>query len=408
MLNWANQFSTFCFLDNHEYDSSLNSLECTIGVGVRSSVKAHAGSALSELEEFISNAGNWIFGHLSYDLKNEIEHTGSSNPDYIQFPDLFFFQPEILIRFDKTKMSIQSSASDGDDILEQILAASDLKQSTQHAIPISSRIERSEYISIVEKLKQHILRGDCYEINFCQEFYAEDIAIDPVHVYKQLSAISPNPFSAFYKLEDKYLLCSSPERFLKKTGSKIVSQPIKGTYGRKVDIKEDARQKKKLLDNAKERSENVMIVDLVRNDLSKICEEGTVGVDELYGIYSFPQVHQMISTVSGRLKKESSFSEIIRATFPMGSMTGAPKKKVVELIEKYEKTKRGIFSGAVGYVTPEKDFDFNVVIRSIMYNKTGRYISLQTGSGITFYSDAKKEWEECLLKAEALKRVLES
>ena len=161
------------------------------------------------------------------------------------------------------------------------------------------------------------------------------------------------------------------------------------------------------MNSAKDRSENVMVVDLVRNDLSKVCKEGTVRVDELYGIYSFPQVHQMISTVSGELKEEVCFTDILKATFPMGSMTGAPKNKVMHLIEKYEQTKRGIFSGAVGYISPNGDFDFNVVIRSIMYNADTSYLSFQTGSAITFYSDPEKEWEECLLKAEAIKVVLE-
>ena len=151
-----------------------------------------------------------------------------------------------------------------------------------------------------------------------------------------------------------------------------------------------------------------MIVDLVRNDLSKICREGTVRVEELYGVYSFPQVHQMISTISGEIRANISFSETIRSTFPMGSMTGAPKKRVLELIEQYEKTKRGIFSGALGYIDPGGDFDFNVVIRSILYNASNRYLSFQAGSGITFYSDADQEWEECLLKAKAIMQVLGS
>ncbi|MBL7747847.1 MAG: chorismate-binding protein, partial [Chitinophagaceae bacterium] len=162
-----------------------------------------------------------------------------------------------------------------------------------------------------------------------------------------------------------------------------------------------------LFHSAKDRSENVMVVDLVRNDLAKICTEGTVKVDELYGIYSFPQVHQMISTVSGELKQGISFADIIKATFPMGSMTGAPKKRVMELIEQYEQTRRGIFSGAVGYIAPNGDFDFNVVIRSIMYNAATRYLSYQAGSGITFYSDPEMEWEECLMKAAAIRKVLE-
>ena len=280
------------------------------------------------------------------------------------------------------------------------------EEGKSNEVIIKNRIEQEEYISIIRQLQQHILRGDCYEINFCQEFFAEQIEVDPAIIYKKLSDISPNPFSAFYRLNDKWLLCASPERFLKKEGKKIVTQPIKGTSKRiQGDESKDEQNRSWLFHSDKDRSENVMVVDLMRNDLSKICEEGTVKVDELFGIYSFPQVHQMISTISGTLKNNISFLDIIRATFPMGSMTGAPKKRVMELVEQYEKTKRGIFSGAVGYISPTGDFDFNVVIRSIMYNKSSQYLSFQTGSAITFYSDPEKEWGECLLKAEAMKKV---
>jgi len=228
-------------------------------------------------------------------------------------------------------------------------------------------------------------------------------------MYEKLSIVSPNPFSALYKLNDKYLICASPERFIKKDGAHILSQPIKGTAKRSSGQREeDELSRKNLYHSQKDRSENVMVVDLVRNDLSKVCKEGTVHVDELYGVYSFPQVYQMISTISGDLNDDISFTDIIRATFPMGSMTGAPKRSVLQLIEKYERSKRGIFSGALGYITPEQDFDFNVVIRSIMYNESNRYLSYQVGSGITFYSEPESEWEECLLKAAAINKVLKS
>ena len=202
-------------------------------------------------------------------------------------------------------------------------------------------------------------------------------------------------------------MCASPERYLKRTGNKILSQPIKGTWEKNVvDLSEDNLNKEKLFNSPKDRSENVMVVDLVRNDLSKICKEGSVKVDELYGIYTFPNLHHMISSITGELKNDMHWTDAIKATFPMGSMTGAPKKRVMELIERYEKTKRGIFSGALGYVTPEKDFDFNVIIRSIFYNQTKKYLSFLVGSGITFYSDPENEYEECLLKVSSIKKVL--
>jgi len=405
VLNWVQQFDTFCFLDNHQYHLEGHTIECLLGAGIKRKIRCNAGSALAQLQQFIDESNNWLFGHLGYDLKNEIEQVSSLHPDHIQFPDLFFFEPEIVIRLDENELFIE--ADDAEKIFSEIIEQESLLLPTSNRVTIHYRISKEEYISIINQLKQHILRGDCYEINFCQEFFAEDAVIDPVAIYKKLSAVSPNPFSALYKINDRWLICASPERFLKKQGDEILSQPIKGTSKRIIgDIKNDKLNKEELWRSAKDRSENVMVVDLVRNDLAKVCEKGTVKADELYGVYSFPQVHQMISTVSGQLKENVTFSDIIKATFPMGSMTGAPKKRVVELIEKYEKTKRGIFSGAAGYITPGGNFDFNVVIRSIMYNASSNYLSFQAGSGITFYSDAEKEWDECLLKVEAIKKIL--
>lgn len=266
---------------------------------------------------------------------------------------------------------------------------------------------KEDYLHKIESIRQHIQRGDCYEINFCQEFYATNAQIDPLSVYRQLTDISPNPFACFYKLDDKYVLCASPERYLQKKGNRLLSQPIKGTFKRNLaDAVADESLKQALTKSEKDRSENVMVVDLVRNDLSQVCKEGSVQVDELFGVYSFPQVHQMISTISGELKTGFGLAEILQASFPMGSMTGAPKRRVMELIEQYEVTKRGIYSGAIGYISPDNDFDFNVVIRSILYNATAAYLCYLVGGGITFYSDAEKEYEECLLKAAAIHKVL--
>ena len=221
-------------------------------------------------------------------------------------------------------------------------------------------------------------------------------------------SISPNPFSALYRLNDKYCICASPERYFKKSGNKIFSQPIKGTAKRNLANPElDEFSKQRLQNSEKEKSENVMVVDLVRNDLSRVCKSGTVKVDELFGIYSFPQVHQMISTISGDLEDGIDWVDVVKATFPMGSMTGAPKRSVLEIIERYESTKRGLFSGAIGYVTPQGDADFNVVIRIILYNQSTQYLSFQVGSAITFYSNAIEEYEECLLKANAMQQVLQ-
>jgi para-aminobenzoate synthetase component I len=408
MLNWSNQFSIFCLLEDNHNPPSQSSFDCIIGAGSIKTLQASSGSAFSQLEHFITEQDDWAFGHLGYDLKNEVEQLSSAHSDSIQFPDLFFFIPEIILVLKDKELQIGVIGKDAYTVFNEILSipAHTQQETQKRTIIVNSRFTKEEYLQTISKLQHHILIGDCYEITFCQEFYAENGRIDPVEVYNKLTELSPNPFSAFYRLDNKYLLCASPERFLKKTGERIISQPIKGTSKRDLTNKTlDEKSKDDLLNSSKERSENVMITDLVRNDLSKISTESSVKVEELFAIYSFPQVHQMISTVSASLATQD-VSDILKATFPMGSMTGAPKKRVMELIEQYEKTKRGIFSGSIGYITPAGDFDFNVVIRSIVYNASNKYLSISAGSAITFYSKAEDEYEECLLKISAMKKAL--
>lgn len=405
MLDWAQQFSICCFLDNHLYADKYHSHEWLLAVGAIKTFSP-VENILQQLHQFYSSHHDWLFGHISYDLKNETENLSSHHTDHIGFPDIFLFQPETIITLQGNHIVIESAMKKAKEIYQAITDHLISFEMNAASIKMQPRISNEHYIDIIEKLRQHILRGDCYEINFCMEYYAEETCIHPLTVYKQLTEISPNPFSCFYKLKDKYLLCASPERFLKKRGTAIYSQPIKGTAERNNKHEDDDNNKKILEHSAKNRSENVMVVDLVRNDLSKICKEGTVIAEELFGIYSFPQVHQMISTIKGELTENIGLAEILKATFPMGSMTGAPKKRVMQLIEQYEQTKRGVFSGAVGYITPQKDFDFNVVIRSIMYNAAKKYVSYQVGGAITFYSNAQEEYAECLLKAKAMEQVL--
>jgi para-aminobenzoate synthetase component 1 len=405
MLRWACQFSICCFLDNNEYQSNHHSHEWLLAAGAVKTFSP-AENKLQALKSFCANNNDWLFGHFGYDLKNEIEALKSSHEDFIGFPDIFLFQPQIVIRSTANGVCISCIETDPQKIYEAICNEQLHNKHSLQQPNIQLRTVKWQYIDTVEKLRNHILRGDCYEINYCIEFFAEDAMIDPITVYEELITISPNPFACFYKLHDKYLLCASPERYLKKTGNTILSQPIKGTIKRNSEAEKDELNKQQLKQSSKDRSENVMVVDLVRNDLSKVCKDGTVEVDELFGIYTFPQLHQMISTVKGILKEDADLSEIIAATFPMGSMTGAPKRRVMQLVEKYEQAKRGIFSGAVGYIDPQGDFDFNVVIRSIMYNSTNAYLSYQVGSGITFYSNAEAEFEECMLKAKAIEKVL--
>lgn len=369
-----------------------------------------SNASLNALDDFIhTHVGKWIFGHLGYDIKNQIENLSSAHADGIQFPDLFFFVPAVVVSLKDQKLQIDIyDGTDASDIYQSIQTTPAVLNAPQPAVAVQPRMSKQQYMDTIKQLKQHIQRGDCYEINYCQEFYARGITIEPLSLYLQLTKVSPNPFASYYRLKDKYLLCASPERFLQKKGDRLLSQPIKGTISRNhIDPEADQKLIEQLQSSEKDKSENVMVVDLVRNDLSKVCQQGSVEVTELFGIYSFPQVHQMISTVEGTVDPSNRFTDIIKACFPMGSMTGAPKKRVMELIEQYEKSKRGLYSGAVGYISPTGDFDFNVVIRSILYNSSNQYLGYQVGGGITFYSDPEKEYEECLVKAAAIKKVLE-
>ena len=369
------------------------------------------GKALEQLPA-ISAAGDWMFGFLSYDLKNEIEELDSLNPAGVDFPALYFFRPRYVFFLKEGRICIEymQGVDDEPSVLHML---AEIAGRTVHeprhaalAVPAQPRTGRSEYIETIRKLKDHIKKGDIYEVNFCQELFAENALINPLDVYNDLNSISQAPYSAFCRFNDKYVISASPERFLSKEGSRIVSQPIKGTARRGRNEEEDEQLKQALAQSEKERSENVMIVDLVRNDLSRIAARGSVKVDELFGIYTFRQVHQMISTISAELREGAGLQDIIRAAFPMGSMTGAPKVRAMQLIEQYESARRGLYSGALGYIDPHGDFDFSVVIRTILYDATSKYLSFMVGGAITEGSDPEKEYEECMVKAAAMMKVL--
>lgn len=433
MLSWGNRFNICCFLDNNEYRLAGQSAEALLAADAVEVLQCSAGTAFTQLRDWHQKNPGWLFGHFAYDLKNETERLQSSHPDGIGFPDLYFFRPRYILRLQPSPTANGEGLSMPEaEILDEpqlhmlTISGENLSRETAEkiyqeclqeatdtpiaptwpAVQLQSHMDRAYYLQAVNALREHIRKGDCYEVNFCREQFAHATITDPVLLFRRLNNLSPAPFAAYYKTGDKYLVCSSPERFLKKQGNKLTSQPIKGTARRSPDPALDAQLRDALLHSAKEQSENVMVVDLVRNDLSRTAVQGSVKVDELFGIYAFPQVHHMISTVTATLDERFHFTDAIRLAFPMGSMTGAPKVRVMQLIERYERSRRGLYSGAIGYITPEGDFDLNVVIRSILYNAASQYVSFQTGSAITFYCDAEKEWEECLLKAKALEAAL--
>jgi para-aminobenzoate synthetase component 1 len=403
-LQWAASFETACYFDSNGYADPYSAFDVLIAAGVASDLIANPGSAFQDLDVLLKNNQDWILGFLSYDLKNEIENLNSSNPDNLSFPDLYFFKPLHLIQIKGDEVQIFSPAAD--EILKEIEGISLKETPFSFSGMIESCFSSDEYKETVSRLKEHIQRGDIYEATLCQEFYAEQYEFEPLAAFSLLNKISPTPFATFFKLKNRYIISATPERFLSRRQNKLISQPIKGTIKRSNDPNEDQVLRTTLKDNIKEQSENVMIVDLVRNDLTKCAIPGSVQVEELFGIYSFEQVHQMISTVVCEVRPDCSNAEIIKSAFPMGSMTGAPKISAMQLIEKYEKSKRGVFSGAVGYFAPNGDFDFNVIIRTLLYNAENKYLSFHVGSAITFNSDAEKEYEECLLKAEAIRQTL--
>ena len=409
LLIWSQQFREVVFLDSNHYPQQYKSYDAVLAVDAFTSIRTDYHNAFEDLKQYQSQTKDWLFGYLSYDLKNDTEALASDNYDGLHFPDLFFFQPKkiFLLKGNELEICYLNMCDDEvEDDFKEIVESRKSKVESDHIVTVQQRISKEHYLRKVSEMLAHIHRGDIYEANFCMEFFAENAEINPSDIYQKLNAISEPPFAAFFKNNTDYLLSASPERYLRKEGAKVITQPIKGTSKRFSEVNLDDVSKVELSENPKERSENIMIVDLVRNDLSHTAEKGSVVVEELCGIYTFKQVHHMISTITSEVAHTVSPVEILKTTFPMGSMTGAPKISAMKIIEALEETKRGLYSGAVGYFTPTGDIDFNVVIRSILYNSKEKYLSFSVGSAITAGSLPENEYEECLLKASAMREVL--
>ncbi|MBG6112232.1 para-aminobenzoate synthetase component 1 [Flavobacterium sp. CG_23.5] len=410
LLFWGQQFREVIFMDSNSYPQQYSSYDCILAVDAFTAIKTDYHNAFEDLNQYQQITKDWLFGYLSYDLKNDVEHLKSNNLDGLDFPDLFFFQPKKIFLLKGNQLEIQYLKMCDEEVeedFEEMVESQKSKVEIEEKITIRQRISRENYLEKAAKILEHIHQGDIYEANFCMEFFAENATINPLEKFVKLNEISQPPFAIYFKNNKHFLLSASPERYLRKEGDVLISQPIKGTTKRFLDAIEDEKSRNKLALDPKERAENIMITDLVRNDLSRTAQKGSVEVTELCVIYSFMQVHQMISTITSKLDSQYSAVDAIRTTFPMGSMTGAPKISALKIIEELEETKRGLYSGAVGYFTPNCDFDFNVVIRSILYNEENKYVSFSVGSAITSQSIPEKEYEECLLKAKAMFAVLQ-
>ena len=376
-----------------------------VGIEKKEHIKSTTDS-FAELRRFHNKYNDWMFGYLSYDLKNEIEDLDSLNNDRLLSDNISFFIPKYVLLLKKEVLEILTYESKED--VDLLLNADSNKFifSKRSKINLIQKESKDEYIQKILKIKNHIQNGDIYEMNYCLNYFSENVDLNSELIFKQLNELSRNPFSVFMKIDQHCIMSSSPERYLKKINNLLISQPIKGSIKRGKDKEEDNYYLNKLKYNDKDIIENVMIVDLVRNDLSRTADNESVNVDELCKVYSFNNIHQMISTISSRITNKTHFTDILASTFPMGSMTGVPKIKAMELIDKYEEFKRGMFSGSVGYITPEGDFDFNVIIRTILYNSKNKYLSVSAGGAITIKSDPESEYEECLLKVKPIFDIL--
>ncbi|MEX2479148.1 MAG: anthranilate synthase component I family protein [Gracilimonas sp.] len=347
------------------------------------------------LRQFRNKKKDWLFGYFGYDLKNYTEDLSSGNTNLANTPDLFFMVPGLLIEINRDDSFKVLKGKIPKEIESKF-------HKNNFSLILKNKIQEGSYHKLVKKAQEDIYEGNYYEINLSHpvEF---DFKGDSLTLYQAMKKAGPVPFGGYVAFDGYSICCASPERFLAKEGTKVWSQPIKGTISRElgndsiVDIK-------KLQNSEKERAENLMIVDLVRNDLSRLAIKNSVKVSKLFEVQSFETVHQMVSTVECRVEEQTDSIELIKACFPMGSMTGAPKISAMRSIEKYENYKRGIYSGALGYIKPEGDFDLNVIIRTAIINEEN--LTYPVGGAITSDSDPKAEWEETLIKARAITNIL--
>ncbi|TVR79902.1 MAG: anthranilate synthase component I family protein [Chitinophagaceae bacterium] len=418
VLNESQKHNYFCVFSSSDLESDIyREYDFLIAVGCQKKIELFNGeNSFEKLNHFVSNAKLKVFGVLSYDLKNEI-YPGYFSSQKNTFPHLAFFEPLTLIskKVNSNTVSIQTYSSEKKDYFINKLQTPDI-QSEADANPQTSNIDapfkcnftKEEYTATVNSIKNDLESGDIYELNLCLEFSSQMKRFNSGRIFLTLNEMSPSPFSALFSFGDYKLISSSPERYLKNKNGHLVAQPIKGTRQRSADFYTDERLKDELREDKKEIAENVMIVDLMRNDLAKVAQAGSIEVPELFKIYSFKHVHQMISTITATLDENKfQWSDAVKASFPMGSMTGAPKLRAMERIELYEKNDRKWYSGALGYISPNGSFDLSVVIRSILYDAQSERMSFQAGSAITWDALAENEWEECLLKAEAMKKAIQ-
>jgi para-aminobenzoate synthetase component 1 len=397
--------SAFVLLHSGNFPDPLGTYEWLLATG--------AEATFDSWEAIPRRGGKWLFGHLNYEACRQtggyhLPVEGASKERPSEWPEVHFFHPQLVIscRRGSGEISIETfseAVPDAAALRMEIEALAVPPPAPLPHLKFQKDLSENAYLETIEKLRTHIWEGDCYEINICN--YREASTgehMDPLAVWTRLSQSSPAPFGMFYKTSSHWAVGASPERYLRVVDNTVWSQPIKGTAPRGATLEEDVALKEVLRTSPKEQAENVMIVDLTRSDLARVCEVGSVEVEELFGVYTFPKVHQLISTVRGTLAAGKTVFDALIASFPMGSMTGAPREKVMELIAQYERRERGLFSGTVGYIEPAGNADFNVVIRTVFGDSQTGKVHFNTGGAITWHSEARAEWAEMCLKGAAI------
>ena len=364
-------------------------------------------------------------GYLGYDLCHFIERLPASAVDDLKLPECYFGFYDLVLAFDNLKglafiISTGFPALDEAERLDRAasrisemkarLAGASLPRvelppapSTVETVPAKGGFTHSEYVAAVEKARQYIIAGDIFEVNLSQRFEA-GLAISPYELYRRLRSINPAPFASYLEFDGVSVVSASPERFLRLCGDRVETRPIKGTRPRGKTPEEDETLANELLNSHKDRAENVMIVDLERNDLGRVCRFGTVKVTELAILEVFPTVFHLTSTVIGQLRKGKSGIDLLKATFPGGSITGAPKVRAMEIIDELEPTRRGVYTGSIGYLGFNGDLDLSIAIRTFLVRGGQAYF--QVGVAVTYDSDPESEYQETLDKARALSDAL--
>jgi para-aminobenzoate synthetase component 1 len=398
LLLWANQFHYFTAYDSNSYSDAYKKYDFLIAIDALDTyIEKFDNQSFKEWKQ-----SDFVCSVLSYEMNHQALHISTNNDTFIDFPPYFFYKPRYIIYIKEGRIYINRNYPEAIEMLEQIYTIESKEIEELPNIAFKTETTQREYTNTVSQIKEKIEQGAFYELNYCIDFRAEEADFDAIQTFIHLNKLAQTPMAALVKIGKKWILSFSPERFVAKRGATLIAQPIKGTAKRNVDLNEDERIKKALQQSEKERAENSMIVDLMRNDLTPFAKTGSIEVKEWCEIYSFKHVHQMISTIEATLENEEQLVDALINCIPAGSMTGAPKKNVMKHIESFESFKRQMYAGNIGYFDFDGDFDWNVVIRSIYYDEKNKKANFSVGSAITIQSDAEEEYKECLLKAQFL------